>query len=55
MTQRNGMGREVGEEFRIGNTCTLMANLSQYNIICETNCQSGFNAQYRMLRAGALG
>ena len=24
MTQRDGMGREVGGEFRMGNTCTLV-------------------------------
>ena len=29
MTQRNGMGREVGGEFRMGNTCTLMVESSQ--------------------------
>ena len=27
MTQRDGMGREVGEGFRIGNTCTPVADL----------------------------
>jgi len=26
LTQRDGMGREVGEEFRIGNTCTPVAD-----------------------------
>ena len=26
MTQRNGMGRDVGEGFRMGNTCTPMAD-----------------------------
>ena len=26
-----------------------------YNIICEMNCQSKFNACYRVLGAGALG
>ena len=26
MTQRDGKGREVGGRFRIGNTCTLMAD-----------------------------
>ena len=26
MTQRDGMGREVGGEFRMGNTCTLIAD-----------------------------
>ena len=26
MTQRDGMGREVGEGFRIGNTCTPMGD-----------------------------
>ena len=29
MTQMDGMGREVGGVFRIGNTCTLMADSSQ--------------------------
>ena len=29
MTQRDGMGREVVGGFRIGNTCTLMADSSQ--------------------------
>ena len=29
ITQRDGMGREVGEGFRIGNTCTLMVDSSQ--------------------------
>ena len=38
MTQKDGMGREVGEEFRMGNTCTPMADSCQcgknhYNII----------------------
>ena len=28
---------------------------NMYNIICETNHQSGFDARYRVLRAGALG
>ena len=28
---------------------------NMYNIICETNCQSRFDAWYRVLRAGALG
>ena len=27
MTLRDGMGRKVGEEFRMGNTCTPMADL----------------------------
>jgi len=26
MTQRDGMGREVGGEFRMGNTCTPVAD-----------------------------
>ena len=26
MTHRDGMGREVGEGFRMGNMCTLMAD-----------------------------
>ena len=26
MTQRDGMGREVGEGFRMGNTCTPVAD-----------------------------
>ena len=29
MTQRDGMGREVGEGFRMGNTCTRMADSCQ--------------------------
>ena len=29
MTQRDGMGREVGEGFRMGNTCTPMADSRQ--------------------------
>ena len=29
MTQRDGMEREVGGGFRMGNTCTLMADSSQ--------------------------
>ena len=29
MTQRDGMRREVGEGFRMGNTCTSMADSSQ--------------------------
>ena len=29
MPQRDGMGREVGEGFRMGNTCTTMADSSQ--------------------------
>ena len=30
MTQRDGMGREMGGRFRMGNTCTPMADSSQY-------------------------
>ena len=29
MTLRDGMGREVGEGFRMGDTCTSMADLCQ--------------------------
>ena len=29
MTQRDGMGREVGRGFRMGNTCTPMVDSSQ--------------------------
>ena len=29
MTQRDGMGREVGEGFRMGNTCKSMADSCQ--------------------------
>ena len=29
MTQRDGMGRKVGEGFRMGNMCTPMADLYQ--------------------------
>ena len=29
MTQRDGMGREEGGGFRLGSTCTLMADSSQ--------------------------
>ena len=29
MTQRDGIGREVGGRFGMGNTCTLMADSSQ--------------------------
>ena len=29
MTQKEGMGREVGEGFRMGNTCTPMADSCQ--------------------------
>ena len=29
MTQRDGMGREKGGGFRLGSTCTLMADSSQ--------------------------
>jgi len=29
MTLRDGMGREVGEGFWMGNTCTSMADLCQ--------------------------
>ena len=29
MTQRDGMGREVGGEFRMGNTCTPVADSCQ--------------------------
>ena len=29
MTQRDGMGREVGAGFRMGNTCKSMADSSQ--------------------------
>ena len=29
MTQRDGLGREVGRGFRIGNTCTPMADSCQ--------------------------
>ena len=30
MTQRDGMGREVGGGFRMGNTCTPMSLKSMY-------------------------
>ena len=30
MTLRNGMGSEVGGEFRMGNTCTPMADSCEY-------------------------
>ena len=30
MTQRDGMGRDVGRGFRMGNTCTPMAGTCQY-------------------------
>jgi len=30
MTQRDGVGREVGEEFRMGDTCTPMADSCKY-------------------------
>ena len=30
MTQRDGMGREVGGGFRMGNTCTSVADSCQY-------------------------
>ena len=30
MTQRDGMGREVGGGFRMGNTCKSMADSCQY-------------------------
>ena len=30
MTQRDGRGREVGGGFRMGNTCTPVANSYQY-------------------------
>ena len=40
MTQRDGMGREVGGGFRTGNTCTLVTDScchvvwqNQYNIV----------------------
>ena len=38
MTQRDGVGREVGEGFRMGNTCTPMEDSSQcmanqYNVV----------------------
>ena len=35
MTQRDGMGREVGGRFRMGNTCTPMVDVWQnkYNIV----------------------
>ena len=29
MTQRDGMGRELGEGFRMGNTCESMADSRQ--------------------------
>ena len=29
MTQRDGMGREVGEGFRVGNTCIRMTDSSR--------------------------
>ena len=29
MTQRDRMGKEAGREFKMGNTCTLMADSSQ--------------------------
>ena len=38
MTQRDGMGREVGGGFRMGNTCTSVVDhvdvwQNQYNIV----------------------
>ena len=37
------------------NFCEISGKFDSYIIICETNCQSRFDAGYRMLRAGALG
>ena len=41
MTQRDGMGREVGGGFRMGNTCTPMADschcMAKTTIILENN------------------
>ena len=31
MTQRDGMGREVGRGIRMGNTCTFMVELKAYD------------------------
>ena len=39
MTQRDGMGREVGGEFRMGNTCTLMADSSHCMAKPIQNCK----------------
>jgi len=35
MTQRDGVGREVGGRFRMGNTCTPVVDVwqNQYNIV----------------------
>jgi len=33
MTQRDGMGREVGGGFRMGNTCTFMSMYGKTNTI----------------------
>ena len=49
MTQRDGMGREVGEGFRMGNTCTpiedssqCMAKPIQHCKVKQTNKQKAF-------------
>ena len=39
MTQRDGMGREVGEGFRMGNTCTPMADSCQCMAKPIQNCK----------------
>ena len=37
MTLRHGMGREVGREFKMGDTCTLMADS------CECMAKNHYN------------
>ena len=37
MSQRDGMGREVGGGFRMGNTCAPMADSCQYMVTIVVN------------------
>ena len=39
MTQRDGMGSEVGRGFRMGDTCTLMADSCQCMAKPPQNCK----------------
>ena len=45
MTQRDGMGREVGGGFRMGNTCKSMADSYQCMAKTTTILQYGKNLQ----------
>ena len=45
MTQRDGIGREMGGGFRMGNTCTLMADSCQWMAKPIQSCKVKTNKQ----------